>query len=190
MLTKTDQNDAAAAAASDSSTIYRSSRRSGLVVLLLLCNHSLGVDAFISSSPLPFAPIRSFPLPSTLVQNTFPARSSSSAVFMARPGQSEAQQKREREDEIREKLAQLKSAGKMKGGTSDSMMDEAEKFFNKESPAKKFARATKKRLEAEAALQKEEEEGLSEGDDSTSSEESSWDWDIYSTAAISNQAKQ
>jgi hypothetical protein len=91
---------------------------------------------------------------------------------MARPGQSEAQARKEREDEIRQKLAQLKSSGKMKGGTASSMMDEAEKFFNVESPARRFELRNKKRkADAEAAALLAEESSSEEGtsDDDASS---------------------
>jgi cell division protein FtsB len=78
----------------------------------------------------------------------------SSRLTMARPGQSEAQQKQEREDEIRATLARLQRDGKLpsqKGGgdPSESMIKEAEAFFNpKESPLQKFARQNAERKAA------------------------------------------
>jgi len=78
-------------------------------------------------------------------------------LAMAMPGKSENQIKMEREQEIFRKLAKLKSEGKMvnKDGTKsaeDSAMIEAEAFFNRESPLRKFERkmAERKRLAEEA----------------------------------------
>jgi hypothetical protein len=85
-------------------------------------------------------------------------------VFMVRPGQSEAQQRQEREEEIRVKLSQLKSSGKMKGGTTESIMAEAEEFFNKKSPVRKFEKFVRDRKEAEER-QKKEDEGEGSTDD-------------------------
>ena len=88
---------------------------------------------------------------------------------MAKPGQSEAQQRQERENEIRSTLAKLRSAGKVAnnkngGDLSHSMVDEAEAFFNKESPVRKFERQAKERKAREAAAllnnEGEEEEDL------------------------------
>jgi hypothetical protein len=85
---------------------------------------------------------------------------------MARPGQSEAQQKQDREDEIRATLARLQRDGKLKsqqdgGDPSDSMISEAEAFFNPpESPLQKFARKT-----AERKAAKERDEGMLPPDD-------------------------
>jgi hypothetical protein len=89
-------------------------------------------------------------------------------LHMAKPGQSEAQQRQERENEIRSKMAKLKAAGRMdKGGDgSASMMNEAEAFFNKDNPVRRRKKA------AEALLKKQQEEEESKGteDDSVSSE--------------------
>eukprot|EP00339_Tiarina_fusa_P024795 CAMPEP_0117030418 /NCGR_PEP_ID=MMETSP0472-20121206/21960_1 /TAXON_ID=693140 ORGANISM="Tiarina fusus, Strain LIS" /NCGR_SAMPLE_ID=MMETSP0472 /ASSEMBLY_ACC=CAM_ASM_000603 /LENGTH=151 /DNA_ID=CAMNT_0004738491 /DNA_START=49 /DNA_END=504 /DNA_ORIENTATION=- len=84
-------------------------------------------------------------------------------LYMGRPGQSEAQQRQDRENEIRSKMAKLKSAGRMNkvGDGSESMMNEAEAFFNQESPLRKLERATKARKEAaetEALLTKQQHE--------------------------------
>ena len=91
-------------------------------------------------------------------------------AHMAKPGQSDAQQRQERENEIRSTLAKLKSAGRVangkKGGDlSQSMVDEAEAFFNKESPVRKFERQAKERKAREAAalLENEGEEEDSVG---------------------------
>jgi hypothetical protein len=90
----------------------------------------------------------------------------STRLAMARPGQSEAQLKQEREDEIRATLARLQRDGKLpsqKGGgdPSESIMKEAEAFFNpKESPLQKFARQT-----AERKAAKEEQDKASGGEE-------------------------
>lgn len=78
---------------------------------------------------------------------------------MVRPGQSEAQQRNEREEEIRQTLAQLKSSGKMKGATAKSMMEEAENFFNRPSPVRKFEKQVRERKEAAAQQKKEDQDG-------------------------------
>ena len=91
---------------------------------------------------------------------------------MARPGQSEEQAKQERENEIRSKIASLKKAGKFKKtNPEETMMLEAEAFFNKESPIKKFERRKKEREQRERD-QKEQEQQQAEatqGDDDSSS---------------------
>jgi len=75
-------------------------------------------------------------------------------MFMAAPGKSEEQAKQERDAEIRNKIAKLKRDGKIKNadGTKsaeDSAMLEAEAFFNKASPVRKFQErmAERKRIE-------------------------------------------
>ena len=85
------------------------------------------------------------------------SRSSHVGLFMAAPGKSDELARKERDEEIRAKIAKLKSQGKMKKGVSaeDSAMLEAEEFFNKPSPVRKFQEraAERKRLallEAEA----------------------------------------
>ena len=90
----------------------------------------------------------------------------SPTYLMAMPGMSEEQRKLERDNEIRQKIAKLKSQGKMnktnkdgiKESPEDSAMAEAEAFFNKPSPAKKFELRRKAEKEREALLLKEEEE--------------------------------
>jgi len=63
---------------------------------------------------------------------------------MAAPGMSDDQCKQERDAEIHAKISKLKREGKMKNadGTKklaeDSAMLEAEAFFNKTGPVKKF----------------------------------------------------
>jgi hypothetical protein len=82
-------------------------------------------------------------------------------LSMAMPGQSDEQRRQEREQEIRAKMSQLKSQGRMnKGGvsTEDSIMLEAEQFFNKESPFKKFQQKKLEREQREAEQKKKEEE--------------------------------
>jgi hypothetical protein len=87
---------------------------------------------------------------------------------MAKPGQSEEQAKQERENEIRSKIAQLKSAGKFKKtNPEESMMLEAEEFFNKESPIKKYERQKKEREQREQEKQEQGED--IQDDDSASS---------------------
>eukprot|EP00580_Thalassiosira_gravida_P000830 CAMPEP_0201607416 /NCGR_PEP_ID=MMETSP0492-20130828/6519_1 /ASSEMBLY_ACC=CAM_ASM_000837 /TAXON_ID=420259 /ORGANISM="Thalassiosira gravida, Strain GMp14c1" /LENGTH=188 /DNA_ID=CAMNT_0048071983 /DNA_START=6 /DNA_END=572 /DNA_ORIENTATION=- len=89
-------------------------------------------------------------------------------MSMAKPGKSDEQIKQERDAEIRATISRLKSQGKMKNadGTKmsamDSAMDEAEAFFNKPSPFKKYeARlAERKQREAEAEELKREEDGV------------------------------
>jgi hypothetical protein len=53
---------------------------------------------------------------------------------------SEEQRRQERQQEISDKISKLKKEGRMNKGdvvsTEDSMMLEAEQFFNKESPLK------------------------------------------------------
>jgi hypothetical protein len=159
---KNKKTDASLAAqrASFYSIPNTSSRLSTVLVLLLALfgSQSTEVGAFSSPSPL-------------VTHHRIHQGSSSSitALSMARPGQSEAQARKEREDEIRQKLAQLKSSGKMKGGTASSMMDEAEKFFNKESPARKFELKNKKRKEEAAAAAALAEESSNDGSDNDAS---------------------
>jgi hypothetical protein len=90
-----------------------------------------------------------------------------SPLSMARPGQSEEQAKQERENEIRSKIASLKRAGKFtKNNPEESMMLEAEEFFNRESPIRKFERRKKEREQRE---QEQEQQGEDTQDnDSTS----------------------
>jgi hypothetical protein len=87
-------------------------------------------------------------------------------ISMAMPGKSEAQRKQERENEIRAKMSKLKSEGRMNKGkdvtTEDSMMIEAEAFFNKESPFKKYQQRKMEREQREAEQKKKEEEGEEE----------------------------
>jgi hypothetical protein len=74
-------------------------------------------------------------------------------LSMAMPGQSEEQRRQEREMEISEMVSKLKSQGRMneKGeSTEDSAMLEADEFFNKESPLKKFQRKKLEREQREA----------------------------------------
>ena len=100
---------------------------------------------------------------------TIPSQHMSSlspTCLMAMPGMSEEQRKLERDNEIRQKIAKLKSQGKMgktnkdgiKESPEDSAMAEAEAFFNKPSPAKKFELRRKAEKEREALLLKEKEE--------------------------------
>jgi hypothetical protein len=81
---------------------------------------------------------------------------------MAIPGQSEEQRRQERQQEISDKISKLKNEGRMNKGsvasTEDSMMLEAEQFFNKESPLKKFARKKLEWEQKEAAEQKRKKE--------------------------------
>ena len=87
------------------------------------------------------------------------SRSSQAGLFMAAPGKSDDIARNERNDEIRLKIAQLKSQGKLLKNGEDAAMVEAEAFFNKPSPAKKFQDriAERKRL---AQLEAEEIEQL------------------------------
>lgn len=153
-----------------------SARWCSILAVLVFCQQSFGVDAFCSTShttTVHFAePAAAFISSPSLFQSAalllltptlISSKGSSTALCMARPGQSEAQARKEREDEIRGKLAKLKADGKMKGGTAESMMEEAEQFFSKESPTRKFERSVKKRREA--ALQKEKDEAEGTTDD-------------------------
>jgi multimeric flavodoxin WrbA len=134
-----------------------------LIIVVALVYWGEPAHAFLSSLHSAVSPNhnnhhRLFDL--TAVRNTHTIRV---ALMMATPGQSEAQKRQKREEEIRTKLAQLKSAGKMnKGGDgSEGMMKEAEAFFNKESPLRKFERrqqALKEEEEAEALLKAQQEE--------------------------------
>mmetsp|Transcript_2085 Transcript_2085/g.3186 ORF Transcript_2085/g.3186 Transcript_2085/m.3186 type:complete len:153 (-) Transcript_2085:318-776(-) len=135
---------------------YKVNLASLLVLLLLLgrtstCNTVRGVAEAFSSRTATRVPHR---LLRTLNAGTIVnAAITTTMIKMARPGQSEAQQKQEREAEIRAKLAQLKSAGKMKGGTAESTMAEAENFFNQESPVRKLERRIKEQKQKEAEEQ-------------------------------------
>jgi hypothetical protein len=157
-----------------------------VVVLLSICNGSF-VNAFSISDPRHFAGGAENGVSHA---SWFPARTIITARFatpattgrkvllrMAKPGQSESQKRQERENEIRSKLAQLKGSGKMKDGTSESIMTAAENFMNpKESPLRKFERAQKARQEAAdaaaaaaALLPNEPDESTSEAAPSPSS---------------------
>lgn len=83
---------------------------------------------------------------------------------MAAPGKSDEQARKDRDEEIRAKIAQLKSQGRMKD-REESAMVEAEAFFNKPSPVKKFQERLAERerlalLEAEAEEQLRNEGGV------------------------------
>jgi hypothetical protein len=98
-----------------------------------------------------------------------PSSSSRISIFsplpMAKPGQSEEQAKQERENDIRSKIASLKKAGKFKkSNPEESMMAEGEKFFNQESPLRKFERRKKER---ELREQQEQEANALEDDSSS-----------------------
>ena len=78
-------------------------------------------------------------------------------VAFAAPGMSDERRKQERDAEIRSTIAKLKREGKIKNkdGTrtaEDSAMLEAEAFFNRKSPVRKFEQklAERKRLASEA----------------------------------------
>jgi hypothetical protein len=82
------------------------------------------------------------------------------ALGMAKPGMSEERARQEREADIQSKISKLKSQGKFKnkdgGGkqsAEDSAMLEAEAFFSKPSPLRKFEKnqAERKQRELEAA---------------------------------------
>jgi Skp family chaperone for outer membrane proteins len=84
----------------------------------------------------------------------------------AAPGMSDERRKQERDAEIRSKIAKLKREGKMKNkdGTrsgEDSAMFEAEAFFNRTSPVRKFERklAERKRLASLAEEDEADEQG-------------------------------
>jgi hypothetical protein len=95
---------------------------------------------------------------------------------MAKPGMSEERARQEREADIQSKISKLKSQGRMKnkdgGGkqsAEDSAMLEAEAFFSKPSPLRKFEKSQAERkqreleavaLEAEAAAAEEESSEL------------------------------
>lgn len=125
-----------------------------------LCLLGLG-DAFVTPDHSSFvSPVvrssRRAPLPSKIDVV------SPSALRMVKPGQSEAQEKEQRAAEIRQKIAQLKSSGRFKDTSAEeSMMNEAEQFFSKESPLRKFER---KKLKEKA--EKELEEGGTPEDNS------------------------
>jgi hypothetical protein len=143
-----------------------------LLILVVLCGESVaGVGAFCPprSTFIPRRPATTqqlflLPSPPLFRRDAVPTYSSRTAMRMGRPGQSEAQQRQEREEEIRSKLAKLKSSGKMKGGTSESMMDEAEQFFNKETRLKKFERRAREREQREADEGQKENDETKDGD--------------------------
>lgn len=150
MLMDNKKNKKTVDASSATADVWLHSTTSSRLILVLLLSllgcQSTEVGAF-STSPQPRM-----------------IRQHQQALSMARPGQSEAHARAERENEIRQKLAQLQSSGKMKGGTSSSMMDQAEKFFNVESPARKFELRNKKRKAdaAAAALLADQDSASSE----------------------------
>jgi hypothetical protein len=97
---------------------------------------------------------------------------------MAKPGMSEERARQEREAEIQSKISRMKREGRMKNkdGTAqsseDSAMLEAEAFFNKPSPVRKFERivAERKRVAAEVAAAEEAAEKESKRLDDEQSE--------------------
>lgn len=90
------------------------------------------------------------------------------ALFMAAPGKSDEIVKQEREAEIRSKIAKLKSQGKFKNkdGTQsaeDAAMLEAEAFFNKPSPIRKFEKMAAERERIKEAEAKEQQKQNDDG---------------------------
>jgi hypothetical protein len=137
------------------------------IPLLLLLIVSCSAFCTIPSSPLLLDSV----VGRNSAQTTTP-RAVVSSLFMAMPGMSEEQRKAERDNEIRQKIAQLKSQGRMtitnkdgiKESAEDSAMAEAEAFFNKPSPFKKFELRRKAEREKEALLLKEKEEEKAENE--------------------------
>jgi hypothetical protein len=99
------------------------------------------------------------------------------ALFMAKPGMSDERARQEREAEIQSKISRMKREGKMKNkdGTAqsaeDSAMLEAEAFFSKPSPLRKFekSQAERKKVEAEAAAAAAEAESKRSDDEPSES---------------------
>jgi hypothetical protein len=109
-----------------------------------------------------------------------PSRSTTTTrLFMAKPGMSEERARQEREAEIQSKISRMKREGRMKNkdGTTqsaeDSAMLEAEAFFNKPSPRLKWEKSVeeRKKVEAEAAAATEQEKSDSSDDEPTESPE-------------------
>jgi hypothetical protein len=109
------------------------------------------------------APLESNVMSDGVVPSCSTRRGLPGALFMAKPGMSDARARQEREAEIQSKISRMKREGKMKNkdGTAqsaeDSAMLEAEAFFNKPNPRLKFERQERKRVEAEAAAAAEQE---------------------------------
>ena len=91
------------------------------------------------------------------------------------PGMSDERRKQEREAEIRSTIAKLKREGKMKskgsatGGSlseEDSAMLEAEAFFNRASPVRKFEEKVAERRRIASMLEEAANEKKEQGDDS------------------------
>jgi hypothetical protein len=105
-------------------------------------------------------------VPSVSIRCTVTAAPLATPLFMAKPGMSDERARQEREAEIQSKISRMKREGRMKNkdGTAqsaeDSAMLEAEAFFSKPSPLRKFekSQAERKRVEAEAAEAAAEEE--------------------------------
>jgi hypothetical protein len=157
-------------------------------LLLLLCaRHTVEARTISCSAFLPLQPL-SDSVAMVVAAKVVPVvgivpfvrtrhTSKCTAVFMAKPGMSEERQRLEREAEIQSKISKLKSQGKMKNkdGTAQSAEDaamlEAEAFFSKPSPLRKFERsmAERKQRELEAAAAEAEEEKKRQDDEQSES---------------------
>jgi hypothetical protein len=158
----------------------------GVLLLLLLCVRPVEARktsvAFCSLSPLDqhsvgrarWSPVE--PSKTIVLSKTKKISRTNAVLFMAAPGMSEERRKEERDAEIRATISKLKRDGRMqknKDGTQQSAeetaMLEAEAFFSKPSPVRKFEAWTAERkrvLEAEAeAERKRQDDEQSESSD-------------------------
>ena len=141
-------------ASSSSSSVATRSVFLGVLLIMLLCGDLGGRAAVEALSP---SLTRSNALTRTWMSSNTNTNIHT-RLEMARPGQSEAQARQEREEEIRSQLAKLKGAGKLKNGKgSESMMNDAEAFFNQESPSQKFQRRQRERQEREERQQQQQQ---------------------------------
>lgn len=136
-------------------SLLRLIRRYAALLLFLQCGDSSRVSAFTP---------RSMHIPSPDPSLSLVRGLSTITAVYAKPGQSEEQRKQDREEQIRAKLSQLKNSGKMKGG-DESIMLEAESFFQQKSPARKFEERNRARKEEAARKKKEEEDSANTNDD-------------------------
>ncbi|KAI2509323.1 hypothetical protein MHU86_5076 [Fragilaria crotonensis] len=134
------------------------------IVLFLL----LGVPAIDASRTRSLHTQIAFLSPSSVAVRT----KSNTNPLSAAPGMSDERRKQERESEIRSTIAKLKREGKMKNkdGTGalsaeDSAMLEAEAFFSRASPVRKFEEKVAERLRIASLLEHEANEQKTGNDD-------------------------
>jgi hypothetical protein len=157
----------------------------GVILLLLLCVRPVearktpvyGFDGRHACSAF-LSPLdsvgRARPVEPTIVlAKTTTISRTNVVLFMAAPGMSEERRKQERDAEIRAKISKLKREGKMnKDGKSaeESAMLEAEAFFSKPSPVRKFEAWTAERKRVALEAEAEEERKGQDDEQSRSSD--------------------